>query len=604
MGIQMSYLERGDLDRFIKETENVLLACDTETDDLDQRKAKLYCITLSDGKRGWYIRDDVIFKEKDKMRVILSRPMIYHNFPYDGVVLYKNLGVWANLKDDTMAQANVLVKALQTRSLKELVKILLNHTMKTYKEAFSFITPLYGVNHDAIFEYAIEDAVWTYRLWEYFQKMECSKEKKFLVVLDREVCKVVVKLMCESVKVDVEEMERQGQMLTEKIDRLRHRIYKEIGTVVNLNSNQQMSQILFDKLGLTPVGERGKAGFYSVDKKVLSKLDHPVAQMLLEYKEALKLQRDFFDKYARIGEFSYDVNLYTIESGRLAISDPNVNQIPKKVRVGFIPKEGCYFVQVDLAQVELVLLLILSGCHELLDMWIKGEDLHRYNAAKVFKCRPEEVTPEQRFAVKTITYRFSYGGGPQGLADQLNISLEEAVDLTEQYFAAVPELRNFQRRLIQQAKDNGGVVTDAFGRTRIVSQLRSNEFRTRRYGERVVLSQTIQGSAAQLFRIQLVKAMKLWDKGIKLKIPVHDSILFEVEKKWKVKDAVELILKTIAVDFKGVAMRMDAEVGYNWYQMVPVQDENVDLIQACLDMYDVKKWRECWETIKNLCNVK
>jgi DNA polymerase-1 len=354
-------------------------------------------------------------------------------------------------------------------------------------------------------------------------------------------------------------------------------------------------------MGIEPIGEKGKAGFYSVDKRVLQNINHEIGKVLIEYKEMLKLKRDFFDKYSKMSKIQYNVDLFTIPTGRLAVSNPNVNQVPKDVRIGFIPHDGYYFIQVDMEQIELVLILILAGCTKLIKMWEEGKDLHKYNASKIFGVDEEEVTKEQRQAVKTITYRFSYGGTPRGLAEQLSISLEEAVEITEKYFESNPELRIFQKMMVSEVKKRG-YVKECYGRIRYLPEINSMDFKTRGYGERVAVSHVIQGTASSIFRQVLIKVMKI-KEDIKVINPVHDSFLLEISDKIKVKDAIKILKKALKFEFKGVELRWGFEVGRNWRQMVEVNDRNYDIVQWCLNEFEtVKKWRENFELIESNVN--
>ncbi len=382
----------------------------------------------------------------------------------------------------------------------------------------------------------------------------------------------------EGVKVKPDELRAYGEALNGRIGELEKSIHEKAGCDFNINSPKQLGEVLFDKMKL-PGGKKTKTG-YSTAADVLDKLaqDHPVVEEILEYRGLSKLKSTYAEGLAAyIGEgdrIHSTFNQTITATGRISSTEPNLQNIPMRMELGrlirkvFVPKDGFLFTDADYSQIELRVLAHMSGDEQLIEAYKMDEDIHRITASKVFHTPFDEVTDLQRRNAKAVNFGIVYGISSFGLSQDLSISRKEAADYIEQYFATYPEVKKFLDRQVEDAKRDG-YVTTMFGRRRPVPELSSGNFMQRSFGERVAMNSPIQGTAADIIKIAMIrvwKRLKAESLRSKLILQVHDELLIETaqEEEERVKTVLEEEMKA-AADLS-VTLEIDMHTGKNWYE--------------------------------------
>lgn len=382
----------------------------------------------------------------------------------------------------------------------------------------------------------------------------------------------------EGVEVRREELKVYGDALVERIQELEESIHGQAGEKFNINSPKQLGEILFDKLKM-PGGKKTKTG-YSTAADVLEKLseDYPIVKDILEYRGLTKLKSTYADGLAVfIGgdrRIHTNFNQTITATGRISSTEPNLQNIPMRMELGrrirkvFVPREGCMLMDADYSQIELRVLAHMSGDEQLIEAYRMDQDIHRITASKVFHTPFEEVTDLQRRNAKAVNFGIVYGISSFGLSQDLSISKKEAAEYIEQYFATYPKVKEFLDGLVSTAKEKGYAVT-MFGRRRPIPELASSNFMQRSFGERVAMNSPIQGTAADIIKIAMIRVWKsLRDAGLKSKLilQVHDELVIETRK-----EEEEQVRKILSEEMQtaaelAVALEIDLNTGENWYE--------------------------------------
>lgn len=382
----------------------------------------------------------------------------------------------------------------------------------------------------------------------------------------------------EGILVKPEELKAYGEALTGRIHKLEQKVYEQAGEEFNLNSPKQLGEILFDKMKL-PGGKKTKTG-YSTAAEVLEKMaeEHPIVADVLEYRGLAKLKSTYADGLsAFIGEdnrIHSTFNQTITATGRISSTDPNLQNIPmrmelgRKIRKVFVPAEGCIFTDADYSQIELRILAHMSGDEQLIEAYRMHADIHRITASQVFHIPFDEVTDLQRRNAKAVNFGIVYGISSFGLSQDLSITRKEAAEYIEQYFAAYPGVKNFLDTAVAQAKEKG-YVTTMFGRRRPVPELSSSNFMQRSFGERVAMNSPIQGTAADVIKIAMIRVhqrLKKENLKSKLILQVHDELLIETvkEEAQQVKMILEEEMSHAAQLM--VHLEIDLHEGNDWYE--------------------------------------
>lgn len=382
----------------------------------------------------------------------------------------------------------------------------------------------------------------------------------------------------EGILVKPDELKAYGDALTGRIEELEKAIHAQAGEHFNINSPKQLGEILFEKMKL-PGGKKTKTG-YSTAADVLEKLaqEAPIVRDILEYRGLVKLKSTYADGLAVfIGKdhrIHTTFNQTITATGRISSTEPNLQNIPMRMELGrqirrvFVPKEGSEFMDADYSQIELRVLAHMSGDEQLIEAYRMDQDIHRITASKVFHTPFEEVTDLQRRNAKAVNFGIVYGISSFGLSQDLSISRKEAAAYIEQYFQTYPKVKEFLDELVADAKKTGYAVT-MFGRRRPVPELNSSNFMQRSFGERVAMNSPIQGTAADIIKIAMIKVWRaLKEAGLKSKLilQVHDELLIET-----VKEEEEAVKKILSENMKSaaelsVALEIDLHTGSNWYE--------------------------------------
>ena len=382
----------------------------------------------------------------------------------------------------------------------------------------------------------------------------------------------------EGVRVDAQALKSYGDELAVRIGELETRIYKEAGETFNINSPKQLGVILFDKMGLKG-GKKTKTG-YSTSAEVLEKLapECPFVADILEYRQLTKLKSTYADgltAYIGPDERIHTTFQQTITAtGRLSSVEPNLQNIPIRMELGrqirkvFIPKDGCVLVDADYSQIELRVLAHMSGDENLIHAYREAQDIHRLTASQVFHIPFDEVTNLQRRNAKAVNFGIVYGISSFGLSQDLSISRKEAQEYIQKYFETYPKIKEFLDSCVTEAKEKGYART-MFGRRRPMPELKSSNFMQRSFGERVAMNAPIQGTAADIIKIAMIRVdQRLKAEGLKsrLLLQVHDELLLEAST--EELDAVEQILSE---EMEGAAelsvpLEIDMKQGKNWYE--------------------------------------
>ncbi len=368
-----------------------------------------------------------------------------------------------------------------------------------------------------------------------------------------------------------------GEKLEGEIKELEDKIHKEAGEEFNINSPVQLGEILFGKMGI-PGGKKTKKG-YSTAADVLEKLapDHPFVSDILKYRAIAKLRSTYTDGLiayvAGDGRIHSTFNQTITATGRISSTEPNLQNIPARMEQGrlirkyFVPDEGCVFIDADYSQIELRIMAHLSGDDSLIEAFRSGADIHSITASKVFHVAESEVTPQMRRNAKAVNFGIIYGISAFGLSEDLNISRKEAQEFIAEYFETFPKVKEYLDKGVENAKKNGYVITE-FARRRPLPELSSSNFMQRSFGERVAMNAPIQGTAADIMKIAMIRVKKrLESEGLKSRVilQVHDELLVEApfEEAEKVSTIVKYEMENAVT--LSVPMTVEVSTGENWY---------------------------------------
>ncbi len=381
----------------------------------------------------------------------------------------------------------------------------------------------------------------------------------------------------EGICIDAAALKEYGNQLEGSIVELEQRIHEAAGEEFNINSPKQLGVILFEKLEL-PNGKKTKTG-YSTSADVLEKIagEYPIVADILEYRQLTKLKSTYADGLANFidetGKIHTTFNQTITATGRLSSTEPNLQNIPIRIELGrlirkvFHPMEGNVFVDSDYSQIELRILAHMSGDEKLIEAYNSGQDIHSTTASQVFNVPLSEVTPELRRNAKAVNFGIVYGISAFGLSQDLNIGQKEAKEYIDRYFATYPKIKEFIDHTVANARETGRTITE-YGRIRPIPELSSGNFMQRQFGERVAMNAPIQGTAADIIKIAMIRVHdRLIEEGYasRLILQVHDELLIEtVEAE---KDAVIALLEEEMHGAASLKVSLDVGTawGHNWY---------------------------------------
>ena len=411
------------------------------------------------------------------------------------------------------------------------------------------------------------------------EELKKQEELELFNNIEMPVAQILAEMQWEGMYIDEKELIKYGNNLKEHNEELRIDIYKLANEEFNINSTKQLGVILFEKLGLKP-SKKTKSG-YSTDVDALEKLkgDHPIIEKILEYRQLVKLNSTYVEGMIpfinmRTGRIHTFFHQTVTATGRLSSTEPNLQNIPtrtelgKKLRKVFKPGKGKVFLDADYSQVELRVLAHMANDEIMVDAFNTNADIHTISASQVFKVPIEEVSKQLRSRAKAVNFGIVYGISEFGLAEQIDIKRNEAKQYIEQYLETYHGIRDYMSDIVESAKQKGYVET-LFGRRRYIPELSSNNYMVRKFGDRAAMNTPIQGTAADIMKIAMIKVYnELKNRNLKSKIvlQIHDELIIEtlIEEKEEVAKLLKECMESAAK--LSVPLTVEVEEGNSWYQ--------------------------------------
>ncbi|MBQ9871187.1 MAG: DNA polymerase I [Eubacterium sp.] len=445
---------------------------------------------------------------------------------------------------------------------------------------------LVGKQELSVFSFATEEFREVFAMKAYMAQALCPVLKQKLeeqdmydlyCTMEHPATFVLQDMEAYGIRVDRPALEAYGKNLDQRIEALTKEIYEEAGEDFNINSPKQLGVILFEKLGLTS-GKKTKSG-YSTNVDVLVKIrdEHPIVPAILEYRQLTKLRSTYVEglmtAIADDGRIHSRFHQTVTATGRISSSDPNLQNIPMRTQLGrelrkiFIPADGFVFVDADYSQIELRVMAAMSDDENLIEAFRQSQDIHASTASKVFHVPLEEVDSNLRRKAKAVNFGIIYGISSFGLGQDLDISRKEAQDYINQYFETYQGVKKFLDLLVETGKKTG-VVRTLYNRIRPIPELKSSNFMTRQFGERVAMNSPIQGTAADIIKIAMIRVREeLLKRGMKsrLILQIHDELLIEAAKD-EVEEVKELLERNMREAAElSVPLYVDMHTGENLY---------------------------------------
>ena len=566
---------------------------DTETTGTDPITAKLVGMSFSYAEnQAFYVP---IPAEQEEAQKIVNefRPVfekagalkVGQNIKYDMLVL-SNYGVEVcGPLFDTMVAHYVLQPELR-HNMDYLAEIYLHYQTIHIEE---LIGPkgksqknMRDLPPEAIYKYACEDADVTLKLKHALEKelKEQGAEKLFYEI-EMPLVPVLAYMERNGVRVDTEALKQTSEHFTARMNQIEEEVHRLAGTDFNIASPKQVGEVLFDKLHIVEKAKKTKTGQYVTSEEVLESLrgKHEIVGKILEHRGLKKLLGTYIDALPLLinpetGKIHTSFNQTVTATGRLSSSNPNLQNIPirnedgKEIRKAFIPEDGCEFFSADYSQIELRIMAHLSGDKNMIEAFREGDDIHAATAAKVYKIAIEDVTREQRSKAKTANFGIIYGISVVGLAERMNVPRQEAKELIDGYFETYPQIKEYMEKSIERARANGYIET-IFGRKRFLPDINSRNAVVRGYAERNAINAPIQGSAADIIKVAMIKIFQRFQSESirsKMILQVHDELNFSVvpEEKEKVQQIVmEEMEKAYLMQ---VPLKADCGWGNNWLE--------------------------------------
>lgn len=569
-------------------------AFDTETSSLDVMTAELVGISFSTAvETGYWVpaqcdawTEEELLTQLQPVFADPSKEVIAHHFKFD----YKMLAIrgveFKNQVFDTMV-AHYLIQAEASHKLDRLAETELGYATVP-------ITDLIGkagkgqksmadLPVESITDYACEDADITYQLRQCFgPKLEEVAAVELFQTVEMPLVKILADMELEGVRIDSDELNRYSAELGELIEALTQGIHKHAGQAFNIDSPKQLGPILFETLEIKAKIKKTKTGQYPTGEEVLEKIAdaHPIVPAVLRYRKLKKLKSTYVDPLPKLvnessGRVHTTYQQTVAATGRLSSKDPNLQNIPirteegRAIRKAFIPRDDNHaLLAADYSQVELRIAAALSQDPGLVDAFLQGHDVHTATAAKVFQVEAEAVDRDMRSKAKAVNFGILYGQGAFGLAQNLGISRREAKEIIDAYFVQFAQLKAFTADCVDRVRETGYAET-VLGRRRYLPDIQSNNATVRAFAERNAVNAPIQGSAADIIKVAMVRMQKAIDENqlrSRMIMQVHDELVFDVPK--EEIEQLEGLIKTAmseAVEL-AVPLVVDMSTGENWLE--------------------------------------
>ncbi|MDA8831312.1 DNA polymerase I [Candidatus Pelagibacter bacterium] len=589
-----------EIDEWINEAEEAgELAIDTETSSLDAHQADLVGISLSTkiGKACYIpighkfkgcLKKETVIKKLKPLLEDKSVKKIGQNIKFDFIVLYKQ-GINMNSMEDTMLMSYVLDAGKNRHNMDTLSEIHLQYKTISFKEIVG--TGKKEINFsdvelDKAMEYAAEDADITYRLYKIFSKnLKLEKLTNIYEIFEKPLIKILAFMEIEGIKIDNKFLKVLSEKFEKKISKLEKEVFKISKKEFNIASPKQLGEIIYNDLKIA-VLKKTRKGSFATNASVLEDLafkGHEFPKLILDWRQVSKLKNTYSDALPEhINPNTKRVHtsflLAATTTGRLASSDPNLQNIPiksedgKDIRKAFIAEKGFTLISADYNQIEMRILADLAEVKELKKAFNNNEDIHSLTASQVFNVNIKKVDQDMRRKAKAINFGIIYGISQYGLAKQINVSNHEADEFLNAYFLKFPEIKIYMDNTIKFCRKSG-YVTNIFGRRSHFNGINDKNFNVRNFQERAAINAPIQGSASEIMRLAMIRLNKKFEsiKNNKSKIllQIHDELIFEVPVK-EVKNITEIIKDEMTSVTKSdlhtfsTPLTVDVNTGDNW----------------------------------------
>ena len=589
-----------EIDEWINEAEEAgELAIDTETSSLDAHQASLVGISLSTkiGKACYIpighkfegcLKKESVIKKLKPLLEDKSVKKIGQNIKFDFIVLFKQ-GINMNSMEDTMLMSYVLDAGKNRHNMDTLSEIHLQHKTISFKEIVG--TGKKEINFsdvalDKAMEYAAEDADITYRLYKIFSKsLKLEKLTNIYEIFEKPLIKILAFMEIEGIKIDYKFLKTLSTKFEKKINELEKKIFKISKKEFNIASPKQLGEIIYNDLKIA-VLKRTKKGSFATNAIVLEDLafkGHKFPQLVLDWRQMSKLKNTYSDALpVHINPTTKRVHtsflLAATTTGRLASSDPNLQNIPIKsedgrdIRKAFVAEKDFTLISADYNQIEMRILADLADVKELKKAFKNNEDIHTLTASQVFDVDIKKVDQDMRRKAKAINFGIIYGISQYGLAKQIKVSNHEADEFLKAYFSRFPEIEVYMENTKKFCRKSG-YVNNIFGRRSHFNGINDKNFNVRNFQERAAINAPIQGSASEIMRLAMIRLNQkfdsLKDNKTKILLQIHDELIFEVP----VKEA-KTVTKIIEEEMKSVTqsemhsfsttLTVDVNIGDNW----------------------------------------
>ena len=586
-----------EIDKWIKEAEESgEIAIDTETNSLDPHQADLVGISLSTkiGKACYIpighkskkcIDKELVLKKLKPLLEDRSIKKIGQNIKFDFILLFRH-GVVMNSIEDTMLMSYVLDAGKNRHNMDTLSEIHLNHKTIAFKDIVG--TGKKEINFSDVDlekakDYAAEDADVTFRLYKKFYKS--LKEERMIniyEIFEKPMIKILAYMEIEGIKIDKKFLMVLSSKFEKKIEKIQKEVFKISKKEFNIGSPKQLGEILYNELKIADL-KKTKKGSFATSASVLEDLafkGHEFPKLILDWRQVSKLKNTYSDSLPEhINPETKRVHtsflLAATTTGRLASSDPNLQNIPiksedgKDIRKAFIAEKEHVLISADYNQIEMRILADLADVKELKKAFKNDEDIHTLTASQIFNIDIKKVNQDQRRKAKAINFGIIYGISQYGLAKQINVTNHEADEFLKSYFAKFPEIKIYMDQTIKFCRKSG-YVNNIFGRKSHFININDKNYNVRNFQERAAINAPIQGSAAEIMRLAMIRLdEKLKDKKTKMLLQIHDELIFETHR-----DEAKKISKIIIEEMSSVAksdqhsfsipLTVDLNIGESW----------------------------------------
>ena len=593
-------VDEKNLDKWIKTlNEKNIISVDTETSSLYPLETNLVGISFSYApnkacyiplahKKGKGLKKDLVLKKIKPILEDLSIKKVGQNVKFDSIVLKQN-GIEINPVEDTMLISYTLDAGSNRHNMDTLSEIHLNHKTISFKELVGSGKKKLNftdINLDKATEYAAEDADITFRLYEYLKnRLDQEKLNKIYESFEKPMIKLLSKLEFNGIKVDVDYLKKLSKQFENKLKKIEKDIYVIAGREFNIGSPKQLGEIIYNELKIAKL-KKTKKGSLATNANVLEDLaftGHKFPNLILEWRQLSKLKNTYTDALQehvnlRTKRVHTSFLLAATNTGRLASSDPNLQNIPiksedgKQIRKAFIAEKNNILISADYNQIEMRILADMADVKELKKAFKNNEDIHSLTASQVFNVPINKINEDLRRKAKAINFGIIYGITQYGLAKQISVSNQEALDFINSYFKKFPEIKDYMNSTIKSCRTRG-YVNNIFGRRIHLKGINDKNFSVRSFQERAAINAPIQGSAADIIRLAMIKIDQLikTDKKLntKMLLQIHDELIFECAEKDKnyvekiIKDAMTSISSSDYHMFS-IPLNVSINSGYNW----------------------------------------